>query len=118
MVYGPTMGPPLPATPSGTTEVAEVSDRARARLTRPLPVSATVPAASALRARRPMMTPLEAEGSLALTSAAAPAAMAADADVPVTEPAPEAMSTPGAPRKVSAPEFDPVQRVSSRVVAE
>src|SRR3954451_11776018 len=116
--YGPTIGPPLLATPCGTTRSDEEAARARARFTRPFPVSETEPAASAVRARRPTTTPFEVEASLALTSAAAPATTAADADVPVTAPEPEAMSTPGAPRKVSAPEFEPVQRESSRVVAE
>ena len=71
-----------------------------------------------MRASRPTTTPFEAEGSLALTSAADAAAIAAEADVPVTEPEPEEMSTPGAAKKVSAPEFEPVHRVSSRSVAE
>src|SRR5699024_9876666 len=116
--YGPTTGPPLPETPAGTTASLEVSPRARARFTRPLPVSETEPAGSASRASRPTTTSLEADGSCAFTRAAAPATIAAEADVPVTEPEPVAMSTPGAARNVSAPEFEPVHTVSSRSVAE
>ena len=52
-------------------------------MSRPLPVSAAVPAASADSARRFTMAPLEAVGSLALTRAAAAATAAAEADVPV-----------------------------------
>src|SRR3954454_18301826 len=115
--YGPTIGPPLLATPCGTTRSDEESARARARFTRPFPVSETEPAASAVRARRPTTTPFEAAW-WAVTSAAAPATTAAEADVPVTAPEPDRMSTPGTPRKVSSPELDPVHRVSSRVVAE
>src|SRR4051794_35401873 len=44
--YGPTKGPPLPigAAPAGFTEAVDVSPTARARLSRPLPVSDAVPA--------------------------------------------------------------------------
>ena len=85
--YGPTNGPPSPegAAPSGWIAVVDVSSRARARSRRPLPVSACVPAAAALRARRPTITPLDADGSNAATSAAAPATCAAAADVPDTD---------------------------------
>src|SRR3954464_4016818 len=63
--YGPTNGPPVPdgAEPTGTTGLVEASASARARLTRPLLVCAEVPAGSALRARRPMMTAFDAAGS-------------------------------------------------------
>ena len=92
----------------GLTPSLDVSPSARARLSRPLPVSAAVPAASALRARRPTMTPFEAPGSTARSSAAAAATSAEEADVPVTDvvPPPAAgvtMSVPGAARNVSAP---------------
>ncbi len=55
---------------------------------------------------------------MAFTSAAVPATIAAEADVPVRELEPVATSTPGAARKVSAPELEPLHNVSSRVVAE
>src|SRR5947207_1069234 len=121
-VYGPTSGPP-PVAPAGATAVVEVSAMARARLTRPLPVWPAVPAGSALRARRPTMTPLEADGSLAASRAADPATTAAEAEVPVMEvvPVPRAsvvMPTPGAPRNVSAPELEPDHRASFWSVAE
>jgi hypothetical protein len=61
----------------------EVSVWARARFTRPLPVWPVVPAASAVRARRPTIVPFEADPSLARSSAAAPAMPAAEAEVPV-----------------------------------
>src|SRR6187549_1293779 len=50
--YGPTNGPPFPfgAAPAGWTDSVDVSLSARARFSRPLPVSAAVPAASAVRA--------------------------------------------------------------------
>ncbi len=108
--YGPTSGPPGPtgAAPAGSTPPVEVSAIARARFSRPFPVWATVPAASAFRASRPTMTPFEAPGSTARNSAAAAATSADDADVPVTDVvAPPAasvtMSVPGAPRNVSSP---------------
>src|SRR3954447_8843340 len=108
--YGPTNGPPVPdgPEPTGTTGLVEVSVSARATLTRPLPVCAELPAGSALRASRPMMTAFEAAGSFALRSAAAPATIAAEADVPVIDvvPPPSASArtpTPGAPRNVSLP---------------
>src|SRR4051812_44472 len=121
-VYGPTTGPP-PGAPTGVTAAVEVSVMARPMFTRPLPVWAALPAGSALRARRPAMTPLDADGSLAARSAAEPATMAADAEVPVTEvvPPPGAsvvIPTPGAPRKVSAPELLPDHRASFWSVAE
>src|SRR5437764_174221 len=83
--YGPTYGPPLPtgAPPAGCTGVVEASPIARTRLSRPLPVWSEVPTASAFRARRPTMTPLEALESFAFSSAAAPATSAAAADVPL-----------------------------------
>jgi len=54
------------------------------------------------------MTPFEADGSTARSSAAAPATSAAEADVPVIELVPPpgtsvTMSVPGAARNVSAP---------------
>lgn len=108
--YGPTNGPPLPtgAAPAGWTEPVPVSARARARFSRPLPVCSTVPAASALRARRPMTTPTLAVGSTARRRAAAPATSAAEADVPVTDVVPPpalrvVIDVPGAARNVSAP---------------
>ena len=108
--YGPTIGPPSPtgAAPCGFTPSLDVSLSARARLTRPLPVSATEPAGSALRARRPTMTPLDADGSAARSRPAAAATIAEDADVPEieVEPPPGAvvkMSTPGAARNTSGP---------------
>src|SRR3954452_6892671 len=116
--YGPTTGPPLPATPCGVTPPVESSDRARSRLTRPLPESEAVPAASAVRARRPTRTSFEIAGWSALRRAAVPATIAADAEVPVTTPEPVAMSTPGAARNVSSPELEPVQSASVRSVAE
>src|SRR5439155_17643026 len=102
--YGPTNGPPVVPAPAGTTEVVSTSPIARARFSRPLPVSAWVPAASALRARRPTMIPFEAVASAVFNRAAAPATNAADADVPVTVEVPPAgssavMSTPGAAMK-------------------
>src|SRR5437870_2255667 len=113
-VYGPTNGPPLPVggEPTGTMASVDVSAIARARFTRPLPVSDAEPAASALRARRPTITALDAEASFAFNSAAAPATIAADAEVPVIDVvappgASAAMPTPGAPRNTEGPEFDP-----------
>ena len=84
--YGPTNGPPLPtgAEPAGWIGSVDGSPSARARLTRPLPVSSAVPAGSELRARRPTTTPFEADGSTANSWAAAPATTAAEADVPDT----------------------------------
>src|SRR4051794_5189736 len=103
--YGPTSGPPLPrgAAPAGLTAAVDVSAIARARFSRPLPVSAGVPAASALRASRPTIVPAEAPGSTARSTAAAPATAADDADVPVTTVVPPSASSvtidvPGAPR--------------------
>src|SRR4051794_16490649 len=106
-VYGPTAGPP-PGAPAGVTATVDESARARATSTRPFPVWTVVPAGSALRARRPTTTPFDALGSLALSSAAAPATIAADAEVPVIDvtPPPGAnalIETPGAERNVSAP---------------
>src|SRR5437867_11208308 len=85
--YGPTKGPPPPtgSAPAGLTESVDVSATVRSRFKRPLPVCPWVPAASAFRARRDTMTPFAAP-EVALTSAAAPATSAADADVPVTAP--------------------------------
>ncbi len=108
--YGPTNGPPLPtgAAPAGWTESDAESAMARDRFSRPLPVWSTVPAASALRARRPTIAPFEADGSAARSSAAAAATSAEEAEVPVTDvvPPPRAvvtMSVPGAPRKTAGP---------------
>src|ERR1035437_2540103 len=85
--YGPTNGPPVPtgAAPAGLIESVLVSEIARARFRRPFPVWATVPAASAVRARRETMTPLLAVGSFARRRAAAAATSADEAEVPVTE---------------------------------
>src|SRR4051812_11005431 len=112
MTYGPTNGPPAPtgAAPAGVTDAVPVSPRARARFSRPFPVSAAVPAASAFRASRPTMTPLEAAASEARRRAAAAETSAEEADVPVTDVVPppaarETMSVPGAARNVSAPEL-------------
>src|SRR5581483_3920296 len=87
-VYGPTKGPPAPtgSAPAGWIESVPVSSSARARLTRPLPVWAWLPAGSAVRARRPTITPLVSAGSTAFRSAAAPATIAAEAEVPVASP--------------------------------
>src|SRR5436189_5973950 len=110
ITYGPTRGPPLPdgAAPAGVTGSVAASPNARSTFSRPLPVWSVVPAASAFRARRPTMTPFEALGSFAFSSAAAPATRAADAEVPVIEVVlpselSAVMSTPGAARKVSWP---------------
>ena len=83
--YGPTNGPPAPtgAAPVGWMKSMPVSARARAMLMRPLPVWSWVPAGSAMRARRPTMTPLLRVGSTAFMNAAAPATIAADAEVPL-----------------------------------
>src|SRR5438094_9931718 len=109
-MYGPTIGPPLPrgAAPSGLTESAAVSVIARPRLSRPLPVSAAVPAGSAFRASRPTIVPADALGSTARSNAAAAATSADDADVPVKVVVPPPASrvtidVPGAPRNVSKP---------------
>ena len=85
-LYGPTNGPPPPtgAAPAGWTKSVPVSASARAMLMRPLPVWSCVPAGSAMRARRPTMTPFSSAGSTARMNAAAPATIAADADVPLT----------------------------------
>src|SRR6476469_798686 len=84
MTYGPTNGPPAPtgAAPAGLTDDVDESVTARARFNRPLTVWTTVPAGSADSARRFAITPFEADGSAARSSAAAPATSAADADVP------------------------------------
>ncbi len=110
MTYGPTNGPPLPngAAPTGVIGAIPRSATARRRSRRPLPVSARVSTAAAERARRPTMTPLEAPGSIARSTAAAAATSADDADVPVIVVVPPParsvrISVPGAPRKVSAP---------------
>ena len=83
--YGPIIGPPPPTggEPAGSIASTDVSAIARPRFSRPLPVWSEVPAASAFRARRPTMVPLEALESLAFSSAAAPATSAAAADVPL-----------------------------------
>src|SRR2546427_827379 len=60
-----------------------VSASARAMLMRPLPVWSWVPAGSAMRARRPTMIPFVSVGSTARMNAAAPATIAAEADVPL-----------------------------------
>src|SRR5205807_10556938 len=121
--YGPTSGPPAPlgAAPAGTTSVVDVSVSARSTFSRPLPVSAAVPAASAFRANRPTMTPFVTDESFAFSSAAAPATIAAEADVPDTDtvPPPTASAsteTPGAAMKASSPEFDDDHRASDESV--
>src|SRR5439155_25299884 len=125
LTYGPTNGPPPPTggAPAGTTGLVEGSPSARSTFRRPLPVSDWVPAASAFRASRPTMVPFEADGSFACSSAAAPATMAAAADVPVMEVVPPpgesaGTSTPGAARNVSSPELLPLHRASAWFVAE
>lgn len=85
-----------------------MSAMARARFSRPLPVWSLVPAASALRASRPTMTPFDTLGAAAIISAAAPATPAAAAEVPliVAYPPPaevDSMLSPGAARNVSVP---------------
>jgi hypothetical protein len=108
-MYGPTNGPPSPGSvPAGVTDSVAMSDRARDRFSRPLPVSEAVPARSALRASRPTMTPFEAAASKAASRAAAPATEAAEADVPpmVVYPPPASVvriETPGAARKTASP---------------
>src|SRR6266545_1069434 len=83
--YGPTNGPPSPtgAAPAGWMKSVPVSASARAMLMRPLPVWSWVPAGSAMRARRPTMMPFVSVGSTAFMKAAAPATIAADAEVPL-----------------------------------
>ena len=116
-VYGPTSGPPLPfgAAPAGSTNRG-VSAMARARLSRPLPVSVAVPAASAVRARRETMTPLgqtdpprEERGRGGHDGRRS--GRAGDQVVPPPT-AVVTMSVPGAPRKASAPKFDDVLSAS------
>src|SRR2546422_10670067 len=84
-LYGPTNGPPLPTggAPAGWTKSVPVSASARAMLMRPLPVWSWVPAGSAMRARRPTVTPVLRVGAIALMKGAGPATIAADADVPL-----------------------------------
>src|SRR2546425_7476506 len=83
--YGPTNGPPPPTggAPAGWTKSVPVSASARAMFMRPLPLWSCVPAGSAMRARRPTMMPFVSVGSTAFMNAAAPATIAADADVPL-----------------------------------
>src|SRR5262249_6391030 len=83
--YGPTNGPPFPVggAPAGWMNTVLVSASARAMLMRPLPVWSWVPAGSAMRARRPTMMPFVSAGSTAFMKAAAPATIAADAEVPL-----------------------------------
>ena len=79
------------------------------------------PPASVFRASRPTTVPLDAAGSFAFNSAAAPATIAAEAEVPVTLVVPEVsfaeIPTPGAEMNAASPEFEPDQRVSSWFVA-
>jgi hypothetical protein len=105
MTYGPTIGPPPPtgAAPAGWTDSLDASVMARARFTRPLPVCEVVPAGSAFRARRETITPFDAPTDDALSSAAAPATTAAEAEVPLTEPPTVAMPWPGAATKTDWP---------------
>src|SRR5262249_17889822 len=83
--YGPTNGPPFPVggAPAGWMHTVLVSASARAMLMRPLPVWSWVPAGSAMRASRPTMMPFVSAGSTAFMKAAAPATIAADAEVPL-----------------------------------
>ncbi len=85
--YGPTKGPPsaAPATPAGSISPVPESAAARARSSRPFPVSSALPAGAALRASRPTITPFAAPGSIARRRPAAPATSAADAEVPETD---------------------------------
>ena len=85
--YGPTKGPPsaVPATPAGSISSVPVSAAARARSSRPLPVSSGEPAGAALRASRPTIAPFVAAGSNARSRPAAPATSAAAAEVPETD---------------------------------
>src|SRR5437660_1586491 len=111
--YGPTTGPP-PGAPAGTTGSVDESPSARARFTRPFP---TPPSGSAFRARRPTITPGDAEGSTAINWAAEPATIAADADVPVTLTvfaivSSALMPTPGAVMNTAALEFEPLHNAS------
>src|SRR5580765_4078671 len=111
IVYGPTKGPPPPtgAAPAGSTESLDVSCTERSRFSRPFPVCAVVPAASAFFARRETMTPFDAPSAdVARMRPAAPATIAAAAEVPVTlaYPPPAVvvrMLVPGAARNVSSP---------------
>src|SRR5437868_6640715 len=108
--YGPTAGPPPPGAPVGTTGVVEVSSNERARLRRPLPAP---PFESASRANLPTTTAGSADGSRLRSCAAAPATIAADIEVPVTESVPPPtesalMSTPGAVRNTAFDEFEPL----------
>src|SRR5207247_10930523 len=117
-MYGPTIGPP-PGAPAGTTGSVAVSLRARFRFTRPFP---TPPSGSAFRASRPTITPGVAEGSAASSWAAAPATIAADADVPVTLTvfaivSSALMPTPGAVMNTAALEFEPLHNASVWSVA-
>ena len=84
VVYGPTNGPPSPtgAAPAGWSSSAARSWIARSRFRRPLPVPPFT-IGSAFRARRPTTVPLDASGEFARISAAAPATVAAEAEVPV-----------------------------------
>src|SRR5919198_1031141 len=77
------LAPPSGGAPIGSIGSVDVSDIARARFRRPLPVWSAVPAGSAFRARRPTMTPFVAPNEEAFSSAAAPATSAAAADVPL-----------------------------------
>src|SRR5690242_1086895 len=107
-------GPPSPVggAPAGSVALLDVSLIARSRLSRPLPVCADVPAASADSASRLTMTPFElALTDEAFSSAAAPATSAAAADVPLTRPyRPPVwvvrMFSPGAAMKTSGPVFE------------
>src|SRR4051794_6121017 len=118
IVYGPTPGPP-PEAPVGVTASIAESPIARARFTRPFP---TPPSGSALRANRPTIVPGLAYGSSACNWAAAPAATAAAAEVPVIESVPPPtesalMPTPGAVMNTAFEEFEPLQSSSFWFVA-
>jgi hypothetical protein len=116
--YGPTTGPP-PGAPEGTTSVFDSSPTDRPRLIRPFPAP---PSESEFRARRPTIDPGVAYGSTATNWAAAPATIAADIDVPVTESVPPPtesalMSTPGAVRNTAFDWFEPLHSWSVWSVA-
>ena len=70
-----------------------------------------------------MTTPADKLGSAACMRAAAPATMAAAADVPLMTSSPPprvvaGMPTPGAAMNVSAPKLEPLQSASVESVAE
>ena len=88
ITYGPTIGPPPAAAPTGWISSSPVSARAAAMSTRPLPVCSTCSTVPSLlaaeRARRPMIAPLVRVGSAAFIKAPTPATTAAEVEVPLT----------------------------------